>query len=270
MTVDGKSAAVSDGPFSWSHVADAKVESWWTGDLVDRLVASHSGFERLPDPVVHRRSVYFVRGEYWVVVDTILAAETHESTAHFHAALGSRVTSVTARSACIEAPSAEGWSRLFFAAAGDVDALDWGEDWVSPSYGNRTRAPYARVTSRGRGRRDIVTVLCPSLEGESVLVEELPTEAGKGRAVVVNRPDKHDLFLFATDGMARVNGVEMDADAALVRRRSPQGDVTALALFGTESRLRVDGLTLRATGVAEALRVDGGWQVNGVGEIAVH
>ena len=220
--------------------------------------------------MVHRRSVYFVRGEYWVVVDTILASETHESTAHFHAALGSRVTSVTASSARIESPSAEGWSRLFFATAGDVDVLDWGEDWVSPSYGSRARAPYARVTSRGRGRREIVTVLCPMLEGESVSVDELPTQDGRGRAVVVNRPDKHDLFLFGQDGRARVNGVEMEADAALVRRRSAQGDATALALFGAESRLRVDGLTLSATGVAEAVRVNGGWTVNGVGEVAVN
>ncbi len=269
VTVDGESSSVSDGPFSWSSRGDAKAESWWTGGVVDRLVGSHAGFERLPDPAVHRRSVYFVRGEYWVVLDTILAAERHECTAHFHAALGSRVTSVTGRSAWIDVPCAEGWSRLFFAAAGDVDALEWGEDWVSPSYGSRARAPYARVTSRGRGRRDLVTVLCPSRAGESVSVEELPTDDGKGRAVVVSRPDGHDLFLFGTGGTVRSNGVEMDADAALVRRRSPRGDVMALALFGADARLRVDGLRFQGAGAAEAVRVGAGWVVQGAGQIAV-
>ncbi|MDB4891749.1 MAG: putative Heparinase family protein, partial [Gemmatimonadetes bacterium] len=269
VTVDGQSSSVTDGPFSWGSRADAKPESWWTGGVVDRLVASHPGFERLADPVLHRRSVVFVRGEYWVVQDTILAAESHESTAHFHAALGSRVTTITGSSSWIDVPCAEGWSRLFFAAAGDVDALEWGEDWVSPSYGSRARAPYARVTSRGRGRRDLVTVLCPSPEGESVSVEDLPTDDGKGRAVVVNRPDRHDLFLFGTGGTVRTNGVEMDADAAVVRRHSLRGDVMALALFGADALLRVDGLRFHATGAAEAVRVGAGWVVQGAGKIAV-
>lgn len=269
VTIDGKSASVSDGPFSWSSRADATAESWWTGGVVDRLVASHRGFERLPDPVLHRRSVYFVRGEYWVVVDTILATEMHDATAHFHAALGSRVTSVTPTSAWVDVPCADGWSRLFFASVGDVDTLEWVEDWVSPSYGSRALAPYARVTSRGRGRRDIVTVLCPCAEGQSVTVEDVPTADRKGRAVVVNRPERHDLFILGTEGTVRINGVEMDADAAVVRRGSSEGDVMALALFGASARLTVDGLDFRATVAAEAERAGAGWEVRGVGAVAV-
>ena len=175
----------------------------------------------------------------------------------------------TPSSARIDAPCAEGWGQLFFAAVGDVDALEWGEDWVSPSYGSRARAPYVRVTSRGPGRRDLVTVLCPSPDGGSVSVKEIPTEEGKGRAVVVSRPDKHDLFVFGTGGTVRLKGVTMDAEAALVRRCSPAGDVTALALFGANARLAVDGLSFHATGAAEAVRASDGWKLNGVGEIAV-
>jgi hypothetical protein len=114
-----------------------------------------------------------------------------------------------------------------------------------------------------------VTVLCPSSDGESVSVEEIPTDEGKGRAVVVSRLDKHDLFVFGTGSTVRLKGVTMDAEAALVRRGSPEGDVTALALFGAEARLAVDGLSFHATGAAEAVRVSDGWQVNGVGEMAV-
>jgi hypothetical protein len=101
-----------------------------------------------------------------------------------------------------------------------VDALDWGEDWVSRRMAaeHELRSPRDEPWARPPGHRDGAL---PWLEAESLSVEELPTESGKGRAVVVSRPDRHDLFLFATDGVARVNGVEMDADAALVRRRSP-------------------------------------------------
>ncbi|MEP6731612.1 MAG: alginate lyase family protein [bacterium] len=268
VTVDGQSASVSDGPFSWSFRADARKEAWWTGSVVDRFVGSHPGFQRLPDPATHRRSVYFVRGEYWVVVDTILAAGTHETTAHFHTALGSRATPVTRMSAWIDA-CGDGEGRLFFAAAGDVDTLEWGEDWVSPSYGSRDRAPTARLTSIGTGRRDLVTVLCPALAGEVVTVSPLPTEQGKGRAVVVDRPDRHDLFLFGTEGTVCVNGLEMDADAALIRRVSPESDVTSMALFGAAARLTVGGVRFDVVGAAEAVAGSAGWVVEGNGKVTV-
>ena len=267
VTVDGQSASVSDGPFSWRYRADARADAWWTGSVVQRFVGSHQGFQRLPDPVVHRRSVYFVRGEYWVIVDTILAAGTHEVTAHFHAALGSRVTSVTPRSAWIDTSCANARGRLFFAAAGDAEALIWGEDWVSPSYGSRARAPYGRVTSRRQGRHDLVTVLCPASEEQAISVRGLSTEQGKGRAVVVDRPDTHDLFLFGTEGTVRLHGMEMDAEAALVRRRSAEGAVTSLALFGATARLDLDELSFRATNAAAAVRSDDGWVVEGDGRV---
>ena len=269
VTIDGQSASVPDGPFSWLFRADARVDGWWSGSVVDRFVGSHAGFQRLSDPATHRRSVYFVRGEYWVIVDTILSVGTHESTAHFHMASGSRVTQATARSGWIDAACADGRSQLFFAVAGDVDSLEWGDDWVSPSYGSRTRAPYARVTSRGQGRRDLVTVLCPASAGQPVTVRGLPTEAGKGRAVVVDRPDTHDLFLFDTEGTVRLAGVEMDADAALIRRRSPGGPVSSLALFGAAARLRVDDLHIQAAGAAEAVCTTCGWVVEGDGRVTV-
>jgi Heparinase II/III-like protein/Heparinase II/III N-terminus len=270
VTVDGQSASVPDGPFSWAYRTDAHADSWWTGSVVDRFVGTHAGFQRLPDPAVHRRSVYFVRGEYWVVLDTILAAGTHESTAHFHAALGSRVTSVTARSAWIDACCDNDRRRLFFAVVGDVDSLEWGEDWVSPSYGRRARGPYARVTTRGLGRRDMVTVLCPASGDPVISVRGVSPQQGKGRAVVVDRPDTHDLFLFGTEGAVRVCGVEMDAEAALVRRSSPEGAATSLALFGDTARLRTDELSFQATGAAEAVRTRAGWVVEGVGRVTVH
>ena len=269
VTVDGQSASVSDGPFSWAYRAETRAESWWTGAVVDRFVGSHSGFQRLPDPVMHRRTVFFVRGEYWVLLDSILSAGVHESTAHFHVALGGRVIPIGASSSWIEVPCAGAWSRLFFGVAGDVDGLEWSEDWVSPSYGSRAKAPSAHVTTRGYGRRDIVSVLCPCVGGNAVSVRELETEQRSGRAVAVDRPGRHDLFLFGTEGTVRVNGVEMDADAALIRRASPQDEVRSVALFGAAAMLRVDGLCIHATGAAELVRTDSGWVVQGDGTIAV-
>ena len=61
----------------------------------------------------------------------------------------------------------------------------------------------------------------------------------------------------------------MDADAALIRRASPQDEVRSVALFGAAAMLRVDGLCIHATGAAELVRTDSGWVVQGDGTIAV-
>ena len=267
VTVDGQSASVPSGPFHWAYRTDARVEHWWSGALTDRFQGVHSGFERLPDPALHRRSLLFVRGEYWVILDSIVAAREHEATAHYHLALGSVAEPASDGSAWLLIPCADGFRRLLFATAGDTDSLAWGEDWVSPSYGSRARAPYARLTSRGTGRRDLISVFLPASDGEIVSVRELPTD--QGRAVAVNRPAKHDLLLFETEGSVRVDGLEMAGDAALIRRASDGGALEAVALFGAKARLEIDGLTFQAEDAAEMVRTGSGWRVEGKGQVAV-
>ncbi len=267
VTVDGESAAVPSGPFSWVRKTDARLEAWWSGGLVDRTVASHPGFLRLPSPATHRRSVLFVRGDYWVVCDTVLSDGDHEVTAHWHAALGARVRPAGPGRSMIEVPCGEGVTGLLLAAVGDVTDVEWGEDWVSPSYGSRERAPYARVTSRGTGRRDLITVLCPSATGDGVAVREVP--ANQGRAVVVDRHGGQDLLLFRTEGILRLDDVEMDADAAWIRR-SADGAVAAMALFGGDgSSLGVGNVRFSASGAAEASRRGSEWEVEGAGRVTL-
>lgn len=267
VTIDGESAAVPAGPFSWAVRTQGALEAWWAGGLTDRWVASHSGFERLASPATHRRSVLFVRGEYWVVLDTVLTDGEHESVAHFHGAAGAELTSLSERSAWLEASCASGTSGLLFAVAGDVDSVEWGQGWVSPAYGVRERGPEARVTSRGKGRRDLITVLCPAREPGATSVHELVTDRGRG--VVIDRHGRRDLVLFDTAGAGcGTSGMSMDADAALIRRASADGPVEAIALFGEQARLAVDGITVEATGAVEVVRdAAAGWTLVGAGRV---
>ena len=265
VTVDGYSASVSAGPFSWEHRADARVEQWWTGARVDRCVGSHQGFARLSAPALHRRCVLFVRGEYWVVADTVLASGHHQVIAHYHAAAGSVIIRQSERSARIVAPCANGRCGLFFAVAGNGIALEWEEDWVSSAYGMRERGPRASAISSGTGRRDIVVALVPGVEGERISFQELAID--RGRAVVVDRPGSYDVFLFEEGGQARATGTEMDGDAAWVRRFSKEGALEVVALFGERARLSIDGLTFVAHGAAEWVRNGAGWQMEGDGTV---
>ena len=267
VTVDGQSASVPNGPFSWAIRIDAKAEKWWAGARTDYFVGSHPGFQRLPDPVTHRRTVLFVHQAYWIVVDTILAREAHESVGRWHAAIGADVAILSPTSAVISVPCAHGRTGLFLGVAGDVDSLEWGEDWVSPSYGSRTLAPCARLVSRGTGRRDLFTVLAPINDGEVVDVRDV--ECDGGRAVQVNRQGMRDLFILRAGGVARADGVEMAADAALVRRSAADGQSASISLFGANARLTLGELTMTAKDGAEAVRVGAEWKVEGEGQVTI-
>lgn len=249
VTVDGQSASVPAGPFSWAIRTDARSDAWWSGQSVDWFVGSHPGFQRLADPVTHRRSVLFVHRDYWVVVDSILAAGEHEAVAHWHAAIGATVRPISPLSAIVSVPCAEGSRALFLGAAGDVGSLAWDEDWVSPSYGSRTLAPRARLVSRGHGRRDLITVLAPVGEAGPVELRELPV--AEGRALSVSRQGMYDVILLGPSGEVNAAGVNGEADAVLVRRASAGGEIQSAALFGATARVSLDGVELRATGGAE-------------------
>jgi hypothetical protein len=134
-------------------------------------------------------------------------------------------------------------------AVGDVDSLEWDEDWVSPSYGSRTLAPRARIVRRGVGRCDLVTVLAPPGNGGQVELTEL--EASEGRSFLLARPGLYDLFLLGTEGKVSVAGVEGIADAVLIRRSSVDDEIDSIAVFGADARVTVGGLTLHAKGGGE-------------------
>ena len=249
VTVDGHSASVPAGPFSWSIRTDAQHDAWWSGTNTDWFVGSHAGFQRLSDPVTHRRSVLFVHEGYFIVVDSILADGEHESVAHWHTAIGSMVAHLSPVSAIVTVPCTYGPRALFLGAAGDVDSLEWDGDWVSPSYGRRVLAPRARLVSRGRGRRELISVLAPAAGGTSIQFRE--EAAAAGRALTLARPGMHDLFLFGSTGRVEAAGISGHADAVLVRRPKAGGRIESVALFGADATVTLDGRTLHAKGGGE-------------------
>jgi hypothetical protein len=249
VTVDGESASIPAGPFSWAIRTDARCDAWWTGADTDWFVGSHEGFRRLPDPVTHRRSVLFVHDDYFIVVDSILADGDHESVAHWHGAIGSTVAHLSPVSAVVTVPCTYGSSALFLGAAGDVDSLEWDEDWVSPSYGSRVLAPRARLVSRGRGQRDLISVL--ALVGDGTPMQLREESAAAGRALSLVRPGMHDLFLFGSSGRVEAAGISGQADAVLVRRGEEGGKILSLALFGADARVTIGQRQLQARGGAE-------------------
>jgi len=85
VVVDGQNESVIGGNFMWAHHAQAKCEAWEPGENQDRFVGKHAGYQRLSDPVTHRRSIVLdKRARVIEIEDNLLCRNEHVAETHWH------------------------------------------------------------------------------------------------------------------------------------------------------------------------------------------
>ena len=165
VIVDGAGQAVPDGPFAWRDRPRARLHHWESTEAFDFADAEHDAYKRLPDPVLHRRRVLFVKPRYFVVVDDLEGAAEHRVELRFQfapmavsldpdhwaraQANGRHVLHVRPF-ACVPLP-------------GEVREKKESpiEGWISPDYGRRRGAPVLIYRTATRLPLRIVTLLLP-------------------------------------------------------------------------------------------------------------
>jgi len=181
VTVDGESSSAPNGPFSWKTIARCSLDKWISEDRFDFVSGRHDGFTRLADPVTVQREILFLKGDYWIIRDTVAAARDHRVDISFH----------------------------FDSAPGVVDALDircFGSDrgveeeaFVSHCYGQKEAAKALRFsTTLPVGGGNVVTFLLPRNSGTEWRVQEI--EAHDGRAFEVRRGNNRDTVIIPAYG----------------------------------------------------------------------
>jgi Heparinase II/III-like protein/Heparinase II/III N-terminus len=91
VEVDGIEQNTTDEqvPFIIGNEAEPRLTEWETGSEVESVTAEHYGYQRLPQPVTHRRRVIFnKRRRYWFVSDTLTGEGEHDLAFRFHFAPG--------------------------------------------------------------------------------------------------------------------------------------------------------------------------------------
>lgn len=71
VRVDGVDQSEVGGNFMWLRQANVRCESWESDQKRDCLIGSHDGYTRLPDPVIHRRKIEFLKDEGIIRVEDI-------------------------------------------------------------------------------------------------------------------------------------------------------------------------------------------------------
>ena len=83
--IDGEDQSVQAGNFMWTHHAQARCIEFETGTERQRFVGEHYGYQRLVDPVVHRREiVHDARRQLIEVTDMLRCDGDHRARRSWH------------------------------------------------------------------------------------------------------------------------------------------------------------------------------------------
>ncbi|HKQ63054.1 MAG TPA: heparinase II/III-family protein, partial [Candidatus Polarisedimenticolaceae bacterium] len=158
VLVDGAGQAAPAGRFAWDRLAAARLCEWSCGSDADHAVAEHAAYAALPDPVVHRRRVLFVKPRYFVVVDDLEGEAEHQLELRF-------------QFAPLPVVEADGWVRVALEQQRSLLLRTWStaplrpvleSGWYSAAYGSRQAAPLWRGLAAGRLPLRFVTLLYPT------------------------------------------------------------------------------------------------------------
>ncbi|MFQ5555417.1 MAG: heparinase II/III family protein [Acidimicrobiia bacterium] len=189
--------------------------------------------------VAHERKIFFMRPEYWLVVDILRAADRHAYDLLFHLsdeAQGRAEVSMSGTTATIDAP---GLVLAHEAAADTSVSLEPG--FVSRTYGTKHAAPIARMSRTG-GNIFFATAVYPfrserpALQVESLDVRcesaaGLETGATAIRVVIDNSSGRvEDTFFNAeVPGSYKVGEFVCGGSLFVARRRAGEVDVHCAA-----------------------------------------
>jgi uncharacterized heparinase superfamily protein len=103
ITVDRQNQSVFWGPFRVAEMAQAQLLCWETNEDHDYVEGKHDGYTRFKSPVVHRRSIRYVKPNRWIIND-ILESDgraNHLYELNFHLGLSAQPNGVTVHSSPI-------------------------------------------------------------------------------------------------------------------------------------------------------------------------
>jgi hypothetical protein len=237
LRVDGADQAVADGPFSWTDIPATHAGNWIAGKSFTYIVGSHNGYERLADPVLHRRHVLKIAGGAWLVRDVALGRAEHELELRWHFAPDLEVRSVGPGRVEILRVGARadesGLSLIVPEGTAWQAGMEVTESVQSPAYGALQAASLALCHARVLLPAETATALVPRL-GAIRQHDEPRLSSMTEAAVQAYELDYHDAsdgFFFALGEKAWSFG-PWSSDARVLYCRIENEKLTHLVVIG--------------------------------------
>lgn len=230
IKVDGQDQAVPEGPFAWSAIPTVQTERWLAGDTFDLFIGSHDGYGRLPDPVLHRRTVFHAKGGVWVIRDVLTGKQVHSLQSFWHFPPQVIVEKAEGQIATRWA-SSEGTSR---GALLSIASPEWKPEilpgLVSPAYGVKETAPVAcfSATLRLPVEHTVALILSQPLKASDRFAEIREGESHGVRGYRHDSASRAWYIFFADNGTWRCG--PWSSDAAILYCAADEGHLTHLVM----------------------------------------
>lgn len=139
VVVDGQDQSQTGGTFQWQSRATTRQCRQFASGNLEYVEAEHYGYERLTQPVTHKRRVLYSHPGYWVIVDELTGQGTHnfDFLYHFSPYVGLAVSAPSGAPVQVYGDDVQ----LFLDARTALNArFVVGEEapiqgWMSPQYG---------------------------------------------------------------------------------------------------------------------------------------
>lgn len=215
VTVDGQDSSELADEWMFKTWANSTMNVFSSTDKFDYIDGSHDGYERLDDPVTHRRRVVFVKPGFWLVVDDLTGKATHKYDQYWH--FGSEAKTVDGPDQSVVATYENGAGivvRPLLTDGLSLQQYNGSEDpiqgWVSYDYAVKVKAP-ALQYSKEAASTTLATLLLP-FKGQ---VGDVTTRAVSATQYEVTIGDIKYLILLGDGSVQTVGDFEFDGEMLL-------------------------------------------------------
>ena len=237
MRVDGVDQSISKGPFNWVEVTNAQATQWLSGELFDLFEGQHDGYCSLPDPVLHQRLVFHVKGSFWLVLDRIQGKQEHllETFWHFHPEFQVSSQSGTILASSLS-PNLTGGQRsqmhLLLAQPSIWNSeVQTGE--ISAVYGLKQQAPVIRLHAKVMLPAQCPVLLVPlAARRQSGVFEEVKANMSPGLRVYRYADAEETHLIFCPESPESWTSGQWSSDARLFYCRIEGAQMREMALVG--------------------------------------
>lgn len=230
LMIDGMDQTEPAGPFAWKSLPHARTELWIAGKSFDLFAGSHDGYTRLPNPVVHRRFVFSLKDEFWLVRDVAVGAGEHQLDIHWH--LAPEFAEGVAQNHFVAGD--EGLHFATVASSGWKGAAE--RHWHSPVYGKRDQHWVLHFSTTRLLPAEFVTLMLRSAKPEFALKKFTSlAEQGSPVAGYCYEAERGKHLIFFSNGQKwRLGEWSSDAEFLYVRQSQPDGGPAVIGCNASE------------------------------------
>jgi glycosyltransferase involved in cell wall biosynthesis len=211
LNIDGQSSSIPAGPFSWSTVAKCEPLSWLDARRFTYVAGKHNGYESLPAPATHQRSILFLKHDYWVMRDRVTSNGEHEVALRFHFSADAAPELFPEKGTAAPLVESGEMPGLQVFSVSETGGWSREKSSVSHCYGSRIAAPVCVFSEHSKGSTELLTVLLPLAAGTPQF-EVREVEAIGGRAIEITGEHHRDFIMLRDEERSLIETVRFVSD----------------------------------------------------------